>query len=117
MKKRETLMRNIAHERIILLLNMAFERARKGDFDLARRYVEIALRIAGKAKIKIPVKYKRNYCRKCLIPLIPGLTLRIRIHSEGKGSRVVYRCLLCGWTRRFMIKTSRKKSRRELRGK
>jgi RNase P subunit RPR2 len=53
-------MRNIAHERVILLFNMAFERARKGDFDLARRYVEIALRIAGKAKIKIPVKYKET---------------------------------------------------------
>ncbi|MEM1595756.1 MAG: ribonuclease P [Desulfurococcaceae archaeon] len=113
MKRKELLMKNIARERIVLLFNMAFEKTRKHDFELAKRYVEIALRIAGKAKVKIPLKYKRGYCRKCFIPLIPGLTLRVRVHSEGKGSRVVYRCLLCGWTRRFMIKTSRRKLRKE----
>lgn len=113
MSNREKLLKNIARERIEILFKQAFDRLHRGDVELARRYVEIAIRIAGKARVKIPRKYKRSYCRKCYVPLIPGLTLSVRIKSEGRGSRVVYRCLLCGWTRRFMIKTSKKKSKRE----
>jgi len=109
---RERLMKSIARKRVEILFNLAFEKARAGDFDLARRYIEIALRIASKARIKIPRKYKRSYCRKCFAPLIPSLTLSVRIKSEGRGSRVVYRCLLCGWVRRYMVKASKRGLRR-----
>ncbi|MEM2025353.1 MAG: ribonuclease P Rpr2/Rpp21/SNM1 subunit [Desulfurococcaceae archaeon] len=114
MKKGRAKLRAIALERVRVLLDAAVCRARGGDLDLARRYVEVALRIAGKAKLKLPKSIKRGYCRKCFVPLIPGLTLSVRIRSVGRGSRVVYRCLLCGWTRRFMIKASRRESGREL---
>jgi ribonuclease P protein subunit RPR2 len=113
MISRKKLLERIARERIEILFNLAYDRARRGDLQLARRYVEIATKITRKAQIKLPRKYKRSYCRRCFAPLIPGLTLRVRIKSEGKGSRVVYRCLLCGWTRRFMIKTSKKASKSE----
>lgn len=113
-RNRKTELKVIAKERISLLFDMAFRRVREGDVSLARRYVKIALRIASKAKLKLPKTLKRSYCRNCLVPLIPGITLSVRIKSEGKGSRVVYRCLLCGWIRRFMIKSSKKGSRREL---
>lgn len=110
-------LRYIARERVLRLFNMAYGKVREGDVELARRYVEIALKIASKAQLKLPIKLKRSYCRNCYVPLIPGLTLSVRIRSEGRGSRVVYRCILCGWTRRFMIKASRKKSRNVSPGK
>ncbi len=105
------LLRDLARQRIRILFNMAIERARAGDFDLARRYVEIMLKLASKAGVKLLRRLKRSYCRKCYAPLIPGITLSVRIRSEGKGSRVVYKCLLCGWIRRLLIKTSKKRSR------
>lgn len=110
-------LRAIAMERVHILYEEAIRRARKGDFNLARRYIKVALKIAGKVRLKLPKSIKRGYCRNCFVPLVPGLTLSVRIHSEGRGSRVVYRCLLCGWTRRFMIKTSKRKSKRESQAK
>ncbi|MGC8982708.1 MAG: ribonuclease P protein component 4 [Desulfurococcaceae archaeon] len=107
------LLKDLAVQRFSLLFRLALEATRKGDYALARRYVEIGLRILRKAQLRPPKKYKRRYCRKCLAPLIPGITLSVRIRSEGKGSRVVYRCLLCGWIRRFMIKTRWKKLEKE----
>lgn len=103
-------LRDLALQRSYLLYNMALERVRKGDYELARRYIEIMLKITSKANLKLPRRIKRNICRRCYIPLIPGLTLSVRIKSEGKGSRVVYKCLLCGWIRRFLIKTSKRRS-------
>lgn len=107
------MLKDIAVQRVRLLFKLAKSRARSGDFDLARRYIEIALKISRKSRTRLSRNYKRGYCRKCLVPLIPGITLSIRIKSEGRGSRVVYRCLLCGWIRRYMIKASKRRSSQE----
>ncbi|MEM0247008.1 MAG: ribonuclease P protein component 4 [Desulfurococcaceae archaeon] len=112
--KEKGMLKTIARERVSLLLDMAFRRVREGDIDLARKYVEIALRVASKARLRLPRTLKRSYCRNCFVPLIPGLTLSVRIKSSGKESRVVYRCLLCGWIRRFVVKGSRRRLRRGL---
>lgn len=111
-KKKLWELKAIARERVSLLLEMAFSMVKRNEIALARRYVEIALRIASKTRLKLPRSIKRSYCRRCFVPLIPGITLTVRLKSEGRGSRIVYRCLLCGWTRRFMIKTSRVGSER-----
>ncbi|ADV65424.1 ribonuclease P protein component 4 [Desulfurococcus mucosus] len=110
---RSRYIREVARERMMLLYKYSLEEARRGDLGLARRYIEIMLRIAGKAGVRPPKYIRRGYCRRCHTPLIPGLTLSVRIRGRGKGSRVVYRCLECGWTRRFMIKASGRGSRRE----
>lgn len=90
-----------------MLYSLAIKMVKKGDVKLARRYIEIILSISQRTRIRPPRNIKRGYCRQCHIPLIPGLTSRVRIQSEGKGSRVVVTCLLCGWRRRYMIKTRR----------
>ncbi|MEM4717182.1 MAG: ribonuclease P [Desulfurococcaceae archaeon] len=108
MNNRRVLLRDIARERINILFSMAIEKTRNGDFELARRYVEIAIRVASKAGVKLPKKYKRSYCRKCYVPLIPGYTLTIRVKNVGKHTRVTYRCLKCGWVRRFVVKKSKR---------
>jgi len=105
----ERYIREVARERILILYRLAVERARRGDLELARRYIDVMLRVAGKAGVRPPRYIRRGYCRRCHTPLIPGLTLSVRIRSEGRGSRVVYRCLECGWVRRYMIKTSGRK--------
>lgn len=103
-RSRVNIMKEIARERIILLYNLAVARTREGDYELARRYVAILLKISAKARVKPPRYIRRGYCRHCKVPLIPGITSRVRIRSNGSSSRVVVSCLACGWMRRFVVK-------------
>lgn len=109
MRRARSRLVRIAYERIELLFNMALEKLKEGDFDLSRRYVEIALKIASKAGVKIPLKYRRRYCRRCHILLIPGITLTVRMRSVGRKTRITYRCLSCGWQRRFLVNKPQRK--------
>ncbi len=102
-------LRDLAIQRIKILYKYAVERARMGDYGLSRRYIDLIIRISHKARIKPPIYIRRGYCRRCKVALIPGVTARIRIQSEGRGSRVVVTCLLCGWKRRYMIKAGRRR--------
>ena len=112
MSKRQ-LLKDLAMQRIKYLYSLALEETRRGRDWLARRYIELIIKYGHKAHVKLPKYIRRGYCRKCKIPLIPGLTSRVRIRSDGRyGSRVVVTCLKCGWMRRFMIKASKKRSGR-----
>ncbi len=104
--KRDKLI-DLALQRVERLYGEAVERLRAGDIDLARRHIEILLKISSKARLRPPKYIRRGYCRRCKTPLIPGLTARVRLRSEGKGSRVVLTCTLCNWTRRYMYKAGR----------
>lgn len=99
--------KDIARQRIARLYALATDAVRKGEKEFARRYVRLAIEISHKAAIRPPLYFRRGYCRRCFVPLIPGLTARYRLVSEGKGSRVVVTCLECGWRRRYMIKSRR----------
>lgn len=105
--KRRQLMKDLAVQRMKLLYSMAVDRVRKRDYVQAKRYIDILVAISLRTRIRPPRYIRRGYCRRCHIPLVPGLTARVRIQSEGRGSRVVVTCLLCGWKRRYMIKARR----------
>jgi ribonuclease P protein subunit RPR2 len=77
----------------------------KNEFMFAKNYIKIAKNMSSKTKIKIPKIYKRFICRRCSIPLIPGRTLRVRIKVR-RQKHMVYTCLECGLTRRYIIRRS-----------
>jgi len=103
---------DIARERIAILLKLAGE-ALETDEELARRYVDLAFRIAAKARLKLPRNVKRRYCRRCKTPLVPGRTARVRIKRGSGGQRLVVTCLRCGYIRRYPLK-HRSRTRRKL---
>lgn len=103
---------DIARERIAILLKLASE-VLETDEGLARRYVDLAFRIAAKARLKLPRKVKRRYCRKCKTPLVPGRTARVRIKRGSGGQRLVVTCLRCGYIRRYPLQR-RSVTRRKL---
>ena len=105
MSKKE--IRDIARQRIKWLYQLALEETKKEKYDAARSYTKLMFRIAEKSRIRIPRTIKRNICKQCGIPLIPGLTLNIRIRSEGKGSHIVAKCKLCGWVKRYYFKVKK----------
>ena len=86
---------NLANERIKDL----FSEAEKNP-KLADRYVELARKIAMKARMPIPKAYKRKFCKYCS-SYFTSENVRIRT----RNSKVVYYCLNCRkYTRYPMIK-------------
>ena len=102
-------MKDLARERVSILLKLADEVLRV-DETLARRYVELAFRISAKARLKLPRRIKRRYCRKCKTPLVPGLTARVRVKRGCGGRRLVVTCLWCGFIRRYPLKPKQVRS-------
>ncbi len=97
LKREKKLERRVAEERIKKLLEMAEEK-KFDNYDLSRRYIELARKIAMKYRIKIPREQKRKFCKKCLYPYRHD-RVRVRI----KKGRVIVTCLNCGYVRRFPV--------------
>ncbi len=106
--KSRRLLRDLAVQRINWLFKLSLYMVRRNNTELARRYVEILLAISRKANIRLPRSIKRNICKNCHIPLLPGVTASIRLVSDGKTSRIIVKCKYCGWIHRYPYKPRRK---------
>lgn len=89
----------IAKERINILFDQADEIFNKHP-KLADRYVELARKIAMKARIRIPKELKRKFCRNCYSFLKPGINCRIRTRDK----KIIYYCMNCKKYTKIMIK-------------
>jgi ribonuclease P protein subunit RPR2 len=89
--------RRIALERISILFELAEKEAVAGDASRARRYVDLSRRLGMRYNVRMPVRFRRRYCRKCLAYLVPSVNARIRV---GRG-RLTITCLSCGLVERF----------------
>ena len=104
LKREKWLERKIAKERIEILFSM-MEKMKDEDYELTRRYIELARKIGMKYRVKIPKKFKILFCKKCLYPYRAG-KFRVRIRK----SRVIITCLNCGYERRIPIRPKKYKS-------
>ncbi len=102
MKLNRSHVHDIARQRIERLFLLAQEVA-KSDLCLADRYVELALRISMRTRVRIPRELKRSVCRKCKAFLYPGITSRVRMHAR-RSPHVSVTCLNCGAVRRYLLK-------------
>lgn len=80
----------IARERVATLTVLSVDALREGRLDRAVRYVDLSLRICRRTQTRMPRDFA--YCRKCLVPLIPGFNERIRLGGE----RITSTCHNCG---------------------
>ncbi|HXW99273.1 MAG TPA: ribonuclease P [Methanomicrobiales archaeon] len=90
--------RRLARERIGIL----FDRAREffpENPEVSDRCVDLARRIAMRQRVRIPRPLRRRFCRRCSAYLVPGSTLRVRVH-RGK---VVTTCIRCNAHRRYRV--------------
>ena len=88
--------RRIAAERMMTLFHLAESEALHRRPGRARRYVELARRIGMRYNVRVPPRFKRSFCKKCLAFLLPSVSARIRV---GRG-RVVVTCMACGAVQR-----------------
>ncbi|MDR3075448.1 MAG: ribonuclease P protein component 4 [Candidatus Methanoplasma sp.] len=84
----------MGEERMSILARMSEETLAGGRDDLARRYVSLARRIGMRTKAKMPADFR--YCKKCMIPLVPGISCTVRL----TGGKTVTTCRRCGWLKR-----------------
>ncbi|WP_394326734.1 ribonuclease P protein component 4 [Thermococcus chitonophagus] len=108
-EKREK--KRIALERIDTLFTLA-EKVFPYSPELAKRYVELALSVQQKAKVKTPRKWKRRYCKKCHAFLVPGVNARVRLRTK-RMPHVVITCLECGHIMRYPYLREVKRKRKE----
>ncbi|AIU68851.1 ribonuclease P [Thermococcus eurythermalis] len=109
-KKEQREKRRIAKERVETLFTLA-ERVFPYSPELANRYVEIALAVQQKAKIRLPRKWKRRYCKRCHSFLVPGKNARVRLRSRPYP-HVVIKCLNCGHIMRYPYLREKKAGRK-----
>ncbi|MBN1156534.1 ribonuclease P [Candidatus Woesearchaeota archaeon] len=69
----------------------AAERFFRDDKEIANNCVKEARKVAMKFKVRIPSKYKRRMCKKCLSYLVPGVNCRTRL----KNKNVITYCFNC----------------------
>ncbi|WP_084739875.1 ribonuclease P protein component 4 [Sulfuracidifex tepidarius] len=93
--------------RIYELLDMAIQEVKRGNVELGRKYVMLAVEYSRKNSLKIPIEYKRKFCRKCFTPLVLGITESRRIHSKT----LIRRCNTCNWIRRYDLRRTDKKGK------
>ncbi len=86
----KTKQKEIAHERVKILFQNA-EKVFSSDKSFSNRYVTLARKIAMIVKIRIPLEFKRKFCKHCYKFLMPGTNSRVRTR-DGK---VVISCLEC----------------------
>ncbi len=94
--------KQIARDRIRVLFEQA-ESIHKADPELSSRYVEMARKIAMSARIRLPLKYRRQVCRKCNSLLVVGENCRVRTRRRREPHLVVT-CLDCGFQKRIPFK-------------
>ena len=94
-KRDKRLEKRIARERIEILL----EKALKSEIPFSRRYIELAMRIASRYRVRIPEKFRNTFCRKCYTPYT-SRTSKVRL---SRGVRVIT-CLHCGYIKRIPYK-------------
>jgi ribonuclease P protein subunit RPR2 len=76
----KTALRSLGEERVLTLTSLSEAAVRDGRSDRAKRYVDLSLRICGKARVKMPDGFR--YCKKCLVPLVPGINCRVRLTTH-----------------------------------
>lgn len=89
--------KDIAEERVDILFEEAAAEAKRGEDARARRYVEMALRMSERHKVR--AKHKRTYCPECHAYFAPPRNVRVR---TGSG-RVSITCLSCGHVQRYPL--------------
>jgi ribonuclease P protein subunit RPR2 len=96
-------MKKLIGSRSLDLIDKAISLVHEGEINLAREYINLAREYSSKGNIKIPIDYKRKFCRRCNTPLVPGITERRRIRKKV----LIRTCLICGWIRRYELRENK----------
>ncbi len=94
--------RQIASERMLILLDLAVKSLKKDD-QQAQHYLVHARKLGMRYKVRIPAQFRQVVCRHCKKLIVPGVNARVRI-SQCREPHVVISCIPCGGYSRIPLK-------------
>ncbi|HEY9385904.1 MAG TPA: RNase P subunit [Nitrososphaeraceae archaeon] len=101
--RRKYVAKEIAKERISLLIDNALHEA-KYDDDVANNQARLAKKVAMRMRLRLPYEIRQLYCKNCKQFILPGKSSRIRTgRSKLKAIRIT--CLKCGHVYRKVLIT------------
>jgi ribonuclease P protein subunit RPR2 len=87
--------KEIATERIHILISNALRELKGGRDNIAEQHARLAKKIAMRLQLKLPYEIRQLYCKSCKRFITPGKNARVRIgRSRIKSIRIT--CLNCG---------------------
>ena len=103
-------LRKVALDRIARLMEFARRHSIQRP-ELAHEAALLAMRIARKARVKMPLRYRRLVCRRCGTPFyIPG-SFTVRIRSR-RSTHIVIKCHVCGYVKRISVVKEKARKRK-----
>src|SRR5712692_7669586 len=94
--------REVAGGRIERLFSLAEETVHT-EPELAQRYVDLALKMGMRCRVRLTQPQRRVICHKCKTYLQPGVNARIRTR-QNREPHVSISCLSCGAVMRIPLK-------------
>ena len=91
LKDRKAELREIAMERIEILLDVAL---RERNEELAQRHAVLAKKIAMRYRVRLPYRLRQLFCKKCKSFIVPGRTSRVRV-GQASAKAVIMTCTKC----------------------
>ncbi len=77
--------------------------ALNGDYSLSSEINGLILRLSRANRVRLPRELRLSMCKRCRVSLIPGVTLSVRLRSQGRQRYLVRRCLVCGYIHRLPL--------------
>jgi ribonuclease P protein subunit RPR2 len=92
---RKQVAREIAKERIEILIANALRELKEHNDELANCHARLAKKIAMRTRLRLPYEIRQLYCKRCKQFISPGKNGRVRMGgSNVKAVRIT--CLKCG---------------------
>ena len=100
--RKQQIAKEIAKERIYILIANALHELKEEDDNLANAYARLVKKIAMRLRLRLPYEIRQLYCKGCKQFISPGKSARIRIgRSNTKAIRIT--CLKCGHVYRKVL--------------
>ncbi|KAJ1723242.1 Ribonuclease P protein subunit p21 [Coemansia erecta] len=78
---------------------------------LSRFYAKEMRAVARKSVLRMSPHIKRELCKSCSTPLVPGVSCTKRVKGKKKARRLITTCSFCGSQRRLMANSDPETSR------
>jgi ribonuclease P protein subunit RPR2 len=89
----------LALERINILFAEAAS-CYSNDPALSNRYMDLAIKLATRYRVRLPKQLKQQFCKTCQTYLRPAVNCTIRLRS----GKICYHCQNCGNVMRYPFK-------------
>ncbi len=91
-KKPKKIIKTSVRDSIVKLISEATKAYRAGNEERSKRYVQMAMDLVKKHKVRVPAELKNSFCRKCHLVWIPAKTVKIAFDKKHNCLRATCRC-------------------------